>query len=89
MARGEEPLFQSHMWDGSAVPLEENLEIAEELLAKSVAAKIILEIEIGVVGGEEDGVVGAIDEKLYTTPRTRWRPSRRSASARRAATWRR
>ncbi|HET7352392.1 MAG TPA: class II fructose-bisphosphate aldolase [Marmoricola sp.] len=65
---GHAPLFQSHMWDGSAVPLEENLQIAEELLAKSAEARIILEVEIGVVGGEEDGIVGAIDEKLYTTP---------------------
>lgn len=64
---GQDPLFQSHMWDGSAVPLKENLEIAEELLALAAAAKIVLEIEVGVVGGEEDGVVGAIDEKLYTT----------------------
>jgi fructose-bisphosphate aldolase class II len=56
------------MWDGSAVPLDENLEIAQELLAKCAAAHIILEVEIGVVGGEEDGVEGAIDEKLYTTP---------------------
>ncbi|GAA3529836.1 class II fructose-bisphosphate aldolase [Nocardioides daeguensis] len=68
VARGEAPLFGSHMWDGSAVPLDENLQIAEELLAKAAAAKVILEIEVGVVGGEEDGVVGAIDEKLYTTP---------------------
>ncbi len=68
VARGEDPLFQSHMWDGSAVPLEENLEIAKDLLAQASAAKIILEIEVGVVGGEEDGIVGAIDEKLYTTP---------------------
>jgi fructose-bisphosphate aldolase class II len=66
--RGEDPLFQSHMWDGSAVPLEENLQIADELLAKTAAAKIILELEIGVVGGEEDGVVGEINDKLYTTP---------------------
>ncbi|WOQ16397.1 class II fructose-bisphosphate aldolase [Raineyella sp. W15-4] len=65
---GKEPLFQSHMWDGSAVPLAENLEIAQELLAKAVAARIVLEVEIGVVGGEEDGVVGEINEKLYTTP---------------------
>jgi fructose-bisphosphate aldolase class II len=65
---GQEPLFQSHMWDGSAVPLDENLEIAAELLEQCAAARIILEIEVGVVGGEEDGVVGAIDEKLYTTP---------------------
>ncbi len=68
VARGEAPLFQSHMWDGSAVPLEENLQIAEELLEKCAAARIVLEIEVGVVGGEEDGIVGAIDEKLYTTP---------------------
>jgi fructose-bisphosphate aldolase, class II len=65
---GRPPLFQSHMFDGSAVPLEENLQLAEELLAKTAAAKIILEVEIGVVGGEEDGVTGAIDEKLYTSP---------------------
>ncbi len=68
VARGELPLFQSHMWDGSAVPLDENLQIAEELLAKCSAARIILEIEVGVVGGEEDGVEGAIDDKLYSTP---------------------
>src|SRR6478735_2009307 len=68
VARGEAPLFQSHMWDGSAVPLEENLQIAEELLAKSAQGKVVLEIEVGVVGGEEDGVEGAIDEKLYSTP---------------------
>src|SRR3954464_471999 len=67
VARGEEPLFQSHMWDGSAVPVAENLQIAQELLADCAAAKVVLEIEVGVVGGEEDGVVGAIDEKLYTT----------------------
>jgi fructose-bisphosphate aldolase class II len=67
VARGEEPLFQSHMWDGSAVPLTENLAIAAELLVDAAAAKVILELEVGVVGGEEDGIVGAIDEKLYST----------------------
>ncbi|SDT73266.1 class II fructose-bisphosphate aldolase [Actinoplanes derwentensis] len=67
VAKGQAPLFQSHMWDGSAVPLDENLQIAEELLAKTAAAKIILEIEVGVVGGEEDGVSAAIDDKLYST----------------------
>src|SRR5881394_575336 len=67
VARGENPLFQSHMWDGSAVPLGENLQIAGELLAETAAAKVILEIEVGVVGGEEDGVENAINEKLYTT----------------------
>ncbi|WP_107491526.1 class II fructose-bisphosphate aldolase, partial [Thermobifida fusca] len=68
VAKGQEPLFQSHMWDGSAVELEENLQIAEELLKESKEARTILEIEVGVVGGEEDGIVGEINEKLYTTP---------------------
>jgi fructose-bisphosphate aldolase class II len=63
---GQEPLFQSHMWDGSAIDLDENLLIAEELLERTAAAKIVLEVEIGVVGGEEDGVSADIDEKLYT-----------------------
>ena len=68
VAAGKDPLFQSHMWDGSAVPLDENLVIAQELLKEAAAAKIILEIEIGVVGGEEDGVEAEINDKLYTTP---------------------
>jgi fructose-bisphosphate aldolase class II len=68
VARGEEPLFQSHMWDGSAVPLPENLQIASELLDQCARAHIVMELEIGVVGGEEDGVVGEINEKLYSTP---------------------
>jgi fructose-bisphosphate aldolase class II len=66
--KGGNPLFQSHMWDGSAVPLEENLQIASELLDLSAKAKIVLEIEVGVVGGEEDGVDNEINDKLYTTP---------------------
>lgn len=65
---GEEPTFQSHMWDGSTVPLEENLDIAEELLEKSVKAHTVLEIEIGAVGGEEDGHSAEINDKLYSTP---------------------
>ncbi|MFC9516296.1 class II fructose-bisphosphate aldolase [Nocardiaceae bacterium NPDC056970] len=64
---GRNPLFQSHMWDGSAVPIDENLAIAQELLKMSKAANIILEVEIGVVGGEEDGVEAEIDDKLYTS----------------------
>jgi len=68
VARGEEPLFQSHMWDGSAVPLAQNLQIASELLDACAQAHVVMELEIGVVGGEEDGVVGAINEKLYSTP---------------------
>ena len=65
---GKQPLFNSHMWDGSAVDMPENMKIARELLDKSVAAKTILEIEIGVVGGEEDGVEAKHDAKLYSTP---------------------
>ena len=68
VAEGRNPLIQSHMWDGSAVPIDENLTIAKELLKEAAAAKIILEIEIGVVGGEEDGVEAEMNEKLYTTP---------------------
>jgi fructose-bisphosphate aldolase class II len=67
VAAGGAPLFQSHMWDGSAVPLTENLQIARELLDEAKAAHVVLEIEIGVVGGEEDGVANEINEKLYST----------------------
>jgi fructose-bisphosphate aldolase, class II len=55
------------MWDGSATELHRNLAIAAELLEACAKAKIILEVEIGVVGGEEDGVAHEINEKLYTT----------------------
>ena len=68
VAKGLEPLFQSHMWDGSAVPLDENLLIAQELIEQCAKARTIMELEIGVVGGEEDGVANEINEKLYTTP---------------------
>ncbi|GAB3440653.1 class II fructose-bisphosphate aldolase [Phycicoccus ginsengisoli] len=65
---GGNPWFQSHMWDGSAVPLDENLSTARELLDLCAAAKVVLEIEVGVVGGEEDGVANEINDKLYSTP---------------------
>jgi fructose-bisphosphate aldolase class II len=68
VGRGENPLFQSHMWDGSAVELEENIRIADDLLAACAKARIVMEMEIGVVGGEEDGVSNEINEKLYTHP---------------------
>ena len=65
---GRNPIFQSHMWDGSAVPLAENLEIAKEILPRMKAINAILEVEIGVVGGEEDGVAHeGSNEALYTT----------------------
>ncbi|MGB9376369.1 MAG: class II fructose-bisphosphate aldolase [Mycobacteriales bacterium] len=65
---GRDPLFGSHMWDGSAVELHENISLAQELLAACASARMIMEMEIGVVGGEEDGVVGEMNEKLYTHP---------------------
>jgi fructose-bisphosphate aldolase, class II len=64
---GRNPIFQSHMWDGSAVTLDENLRIAKELLPRMRNINSILEVEIGVVGGEEDGVSHDINEHLYTT----------------------
>ena len=68
--RGEPPLFNSHMFDGSTIPLEENLKIASELLEQCAKAQIVLEVECGVVGGEEDGISAEDqpEEKLYTTP---------------------
>lgn len=65
--KGQDPLFQSHMWDGSAVSLKKNLYIAEELLELSARAHTILEIEVGVVGGEEDGATLAVNDNLYST----------------------
>ena len=67
VAKGLEPLFQSHMWDGSAVPLKENMEISQRMLEECRKANIILEIEIGVVGGEEDGVEATHDAKLFSS----------------------
>lgn len=64
---GGEPLYQSHMWDGSAVPLKENLEIAQDLMPKMRNINALLEVEIGVVGGEEDGISHDINDQLYTT----------------------
>ncbi|HEY8379669.1 MAG TPA: class II fructose-bisphosphate aldolase [Nannocystis sp.] len=69
-AAGLPNLFSSHMFDGSELPLHENMKIARELLQECAALELILEVEAGVVGGEEDGVnnEGAPREKLYTTP---------------------
>ncbi|WP_457101590.1 class II fructose-bisphosphate aldolase [Microbacterium sp. P5_E9] len=68
VADGGHPIFQSHMWDGSAVPLSENIDIAKELLPRLKAINAILEVEIGVVGGEEDGVQHeGSNDALYTT----------------------
>ena len=68
--RGQGPLYQSHMFDGSALPSQQNLAIAADLLAECAELEVILELEIGVVGGEEDGIsaAGVPNAKLYTTP---------------------
>jgi fructose-bisphosphate aldolase class II len=66
---GGEPIFQSHMWDGSGIDLEDNLKTADELFRMSIEAHTVLELEIGVVGGEEDGVSNEMNEKLYTSPK--------------------
>jgi fructose-bisphosphate aldolase class II len=70
IAEGKGPLFQSHMFDGSVVDLKENLEISKVLLKECAELGIILEVEAGCVGGEEDGhdTSGLPIEKLYTTP---------------------
>jgi fructose-bisphosphate aldolase, class II len=67
---GEPPLYNSHMFDGSSLPLEKNLAVAVDLLLDAQQIDVLLEVEIGVVGGEEDGVdnSGAPREQLYTTP---------------------
>ena len=71
-------LFNSHMFDGSALPLKENLDLAVPLLERCHNSEIILEIEVGVVGGEEDGVSGdGAAEKLYTTPEDMLEAARR------------
>lgn len=64
------PLFNSHMYDGSELPLEENMRVSKELLKRCADSEIILEVETGVVGGEEDGVnnENAPADKLYTSP---------------------
>ncbi|NQU66264.1 MAG: class II fructose-bisphosphate aldolase [SAR324 cluster bacterium] len=69
-AKGLPNLFSSHMFDGSELSLDENMKIAVPLLEECAACEIILEVEAGVVGGEEDGVnhEGTPAEKLYTTP---------------------
>jgi fructose-bisphosphate aldolase class II len=67
-AQGEPPLFHSHMFDGSTLPLDENLTTSAELLEQCRAIDVVLEIECGVVGGEEDGIGGEVArEQLYTT----------------------
>lgn len=67
---GMPPLFNGHMFDGSELPLKQNMEVAQSLLREMAPLGIVLEVEAGVVGGEEDGIdnTDAAAEKLYTTP---------------------
>jgi len=69
-AAGQGNLFNSHMLDASELPLAENMRLSKELLEECVKHEIILEVEAGVVGGEEDGhdTSGVAADKLYTTP---------------------
>ena len=70
IAKGLKPLFSSHMFDGSPISLQENMDISVPLLKECSELGIILEVEAGVVGGEEDGhdTSGVSKDKLYTTP---------------------
>ncbi len=70
VGRGEAPLFQSHMFDGSALPLSENLSVSRQIHERLAKIDVILEVETGVVGGEEDGhdTSGVSKDKLYTSP---------------------
>jgi fructose-bisphosphate aldolase, class II len=76
-AAGKPNLFTAHMFDGSALPLNENLDIAAKLLERFRKSELILEIEAGVVGGEEDGVKASASAKLYTTPEDTFEVARR------------
>ena len=67
-AAGEPNLFNGHMFDGSALALKDNLDIAVKLFERFTKSDLLLEIEVGVVGGEEDGVRASAAAKLYTTP---------------------
>src|SRR6478609_3147698 len=76
-AAGRPNLFTAHMFDGSNLSLQENLDISEKLLARFAKNDLLLEIETGAVGGEEDGVVGAHNANLYTTPQDTLEVARR------------
>ena len=67
-SKGKPPLFQSHMFDGSAIPLDENLAISAQLYEEMTPLDVLLEVEAGVVGGEEDGVAADENANLYTSP---------------------
>jgi fructose-bisphosphate aldolase class II len=80
-AAGQPNLFNSHMFDGSALPLEQNLDIAVKLIDRFRKNDLLLEIETGVVGGEEDGIRASAAAKLYTTPEDTLEVARRLNAA--------
>jgi fructose-bisphosphate aldolase class II len=67
-AKGCPNLFTAHMFDGSALPLHQNLDIAVRLRERFAKSDLVLEVEVGAVGGEEDGMRASAAAKLYTTP---------------------
>jgi len=70
VANGQLPLFNSHMFDGSSLTLDENLEKGLEIAKRLVKIGMLVEVESGIVGGEEDGIdhSDVKAEKLYTSP---------------------
>jgi fructose-bisphosphate aldolase class II len=78
---GKPNLFNGHMFDGSALPLKDNLDIAVKLFERFKKNDLVLEIEVGVVGGEEDGVKASAAAKLYTTPEDTLEVARRLRAA--------
>jgi fructose-bisphosphate aldolase class II len=77
-AAGKPNLFNSHMFDGSALSLKENLDISVPLLERCHRNELLLEIEVGVVGGEEDDVKAeGLMTRLYTTPQDMLEAARR------------
>jgi fructose-bisphosphate aldolase, class II len=81
-AAGRPNLFNSHMFDGSALPLAQNLDIAVPLLERLRRSDLVLEIEAGVVGGEEDGLSASAAANLYTTPADTLEVARRMGAVR-------
>ena len=63
-ATHNEPLFSSHMIDLSEEPLEENIEICEKYLKRMDRMGMVLEMELGITGGEEDGVNNEVSDDL-------------------------
>ena len=73
-AKHGEPLFSSHMLDFSEEPMDENLELCVKYLKRMAKMNMLLEMELGITGGEEDGVdnTDVAQEDLYTKPEEVW-----------------